>query len=98
MSKKVLYKVTLARLVRETATLFVEADESVDPDMVDTELLADAVYEAEAGEAADLWAPDQEFGAEKGTCTAERYKGRKKVEPLAVVRDTDCYLEANFTR
>lgn len=97
MSKKVIYEVTLARLVRETATFYVELDESVDPDMVDTELLAESVYEYEAGEAAHLWVPDQDY-VEQGVCTAERYTGTKKVKTLAVVRDTDCYLETNFKR
>ena len=97
MSKKVIYEVTLVHLVRETATFYVELDESVDPDMVDTEQLADAVYEAEAGEAARLWQPDQEFGAEKGSCSAERYTDSKRVKTIATVRDTDCYLEARFT-
>lgn len=95
MNKKVIYEVTLARLVRETATFHVELDESVDADMVDTGLLAESVYKYEAGEVTDLWVTDQEY-VEQGTCTAERYTGTKKVKTLAVVRGTDCYLETNF--
>lgn len=98
MSKKVIYKVPISRIVREVATFYVEADDSIDPDMVDETALAEAVYEAEAGEAACLWEIDVEFGSDRGTCTAERYTERKKVETLAVVRDTDCCLEANFKR
>jgi len=98
VSKKVIYKVAISRIVREVATFYVEADDSIDPDMVDETELAEAVYEAEAGEAACLWETDVMYGADRGTCTAERYTGRKKVETLAVVRDTDCYLEANFKR
>jgi len=98
MSKKVIYKVSISRIVREVATFYVEADDSIDPDMVDESKLAEAVYEAEAGEAACLWETDVEFGADRGTCTAERYTDRNKVETLAVVRDADCHLEANFKR
>lgn len=33
-----------------------------------------------------------------GRRTVESYTGTKKVKTLAIVRDTDCYLETNFKR
>ena len=63
MSKKVIYKVSISRHVREVATFYVEADDSIDPDTVNETELAEAVYEAEAGEAACLWETDVEYGA-----------------------------------
>lgn len=99
MSKPVLFKVTLSRFIRETATFYVEADASIDPNNVDTEALAVAAYEAEAGDV--LWAADVLSGAERGSCTAKRYEGPVDAlapwEPIAVARDTDCYIEVNFT-
>lgn len=94
-----LYRVTLARFVRETATIIVEADDSIDPDVAHGNDIADAVYEAEAGELAEKWEIDEEYGAEIGLCEAEIFhKGDGTVEPDAFIRDTDCYLEVRFTR
>lgn len=83
---KAIYEVTISRMVRETATFCVKTD----TDMVDTAELANAVYEAESGEA--VWQVDTDY-CEQGLCTAARVK---KGRVIADVRDTDCYLEVKF--
>lgn len=94
-----LYRVTLSRRIRETATIIVEADDSIDPTIADENAIADAVYEAEAGELAEKWRVDEEYGADMGLCKAEIFhKGDDTVEPDAFIRDTDCYLEVRFTQ
>ena len=48
------FKVTLSRLVRQVVTFYVECDEAVDVSSVDTGVLANALYEYDAGTLDDL--------------------------------------------
>lgn len=94
-----LYRVTLARFVRETATVLVEADDSINDFTADENAIAEAVYAAESGELAEKWEVDEEYGATMGLCEAEIFHEKgDPVEPDAFIRDTDCYLEVRFTR
>lgn len=90
---KAIFEVTISRMVRETATFCVKTDHSVDVDMVDTDELANAVYEAESGEV--TWQIDTDY-CEQGMCTAERVIKLREPDVLADVRDAGIFLEVKF--
>lgn len=91
------FKVTLSRLVRQVVTFYVECDEAVDVSSVDTGVLANALYEYDAGTLDDLWKPDLCWTPEQGACSAVLCGQQTGVKALASLCRTGPRFKVRFT-